>query len=772
MEAATQKRSSGAARASAARREAPGYASSQAHLHHHLQRMDCLLRAQVARWRRLVAANKPVHLWGMLQVSDAEIDAFLAAPFHLDTHVADDPGDDVTPFWREAAAMSAEIAARLARTKDAQALPLVTLVERFGLSAFEQDVLLLCVLSELDERYRRLIGYLHDDATRRRPTGELILQVLVPSHGDYAVARMALDAGGQLRRNGLIVALDPVGEVQPLTDHAFAVDERILRFLIGAQGIDHRLDAIVTLEESSAAEPIFGPEIEPRIKSLAALWSDAATSPARLPLVLAIGRRGSGRRAAAHYVSGRAGRRLLVASTPRAAAGPLDFERAVDLIYREALLLDADVYWAEAETVADGVDPAKWSDLVETAARVPAGTWWACATPWAPDGRLDARPFVRLDLPPPSYGERERHWLDALPPSSGFVKPAPKRRQLAGLLANSFQLTGGQIRDAVRGARDAARLREGGSAKLTVDALYEACRNQFARTLDDLVIRVEPRGTRAIDGIVLSAEARRQIDDLSRRIKLRSRMSKLFGNEPLVTLGNGLTALFTGSSGTGKTLAATVLAKEQGVDLFKVDLSAVVSKYVGETEKNLDRVFAEAETANAMLFFDEADALFGKRGDVREARDRWANLEVNFLLQRVEDYAGVVILASNFRQNIDDAFLRRIHVVVEFPFPDAAARARIWCRLMPHGFAPLAPPLVEELAERFPLAGGSIRNVIVDAAFRALDKANGAAPRIAPDDLAVALGREYSKLGKPVTVSEFGEAFYRAIEAETSAPPQ
>jgi SpoVK/Ycf46/Vps4 family AAA+-type ATPase len=236
------------------------------------------------------------------------------------------------------------------------------------------------------------------------------------------------------------------------------------------------------------------------------------------------------------------------------------------------------------------------------------------------------------------------------------------------------------------------------------------------------------------------------------------------GFERRLSLGKGLIALFTGSTGTGKTMAAELLAREQGADLYKVDLSAVVSKYVGETEKNLKRVFDEAEDANAIIFFDEADALFGKRGEVKDARDRWANIEVNYLLQRIEEYAGVVIMASNLRQNIDEAFVRRIHVMVEFPAPGVEARFGIWRGMFPQGVRRPKDEEIQTLATRFPLVGRSIKNVVVDAAFRAIAEGSSGELTVTIQHLIAATAREYQKIGKPITRGEFGEPLYSWVE--------
>jgi SpoVK/Ycf46/Vps4 family AAA+-type ATPase len=244
------------------------------------------------------------------------------------------------------------------------------------------------------------------------------------------------------------------------------------------------------------------------------------------------------------------------------------------------------------------------------------------------------------------------------------------------------------------------------------------------------------------------------------------RVHSELGFEHRLRLGHGMVVLFTGASGTGKTMAAEWLARELGVDLYKADLSSVVSKWVGETEKNLNQLFAEAEDSSAIIFFDEADALFGKRGEVKDARDRWANTEVNYLLQRIEEYAGVVIMASNLRQNIDEAFLRRISAMVEFPAPDEAARMQIWRGMFPPDLKRPSDEELESLATRIKLPGGSVRNIVVDAAFRAAASAGNGEPVVTLRHLVVASAREYQKLGKPLTKGEFGDVFYRWLEEE------
>jgi SpoVK/Ycf46/Vps4 family AAA+-type ATPase len=258
--------------------------------------------------------------------------------------------------------------------------------------------------------------------------------------------------------------------------------------------------------------------------------------------------------------------------------------------------------------------------------------------------------------------------------------------------------------------------------------------------------------------LVLPDRQRDVLQSISSYLRHRDLVLSEWGFERALAGGQGLKVLFAGDSGTGKTMAAQVLARDLGLELFRIDLATVVSKYIGETEKNLDRIFAAAEGSNAILFFDEADALFGKRSEVHDSHDRYANIEVAYLLQKMESYAGAVILATNFRHNIDDAFLRRLDFVIDFPFPEAADRERIWRVLLPAA-APRGDDIdVAFLAERFKLSGGSIRNATVAAAFIAAD----AGEPIGMRHLVRGVALEYGKLGRLTLETEF-ERFHEMV---------
>ena len=745
------------------------YASSMEHLEDELQRIDYLVRAQTVRWRLSVGASKPEHLWGMAYVSDAEVAAYLQAPFTPPHHLPPEITDVLAGYWEAAEALRQAIQARRAQTAPQVVLRLARLQALFGLTDLERDILLVCLLSEFDGRYRRLFAYLQDDASRTRPTVELVLQILHPLLPQPVAGYAAFDAGAPLLAHHLLRLDTEVPGDVPRALRSLRVDERIVGYLLGSDQPDERLTGVLRQAGGSLTwkQLIVEPERLARLQSLAAWWRQRRGQPGAGATLFLHGPYGSGRLAAARAISTAVETPLLVADVGHALRAAEGWERSVELVYREAALQDAALYWAGCETLLERDQPShRWAHLVAAAEGFDGLTFLASQNAWDPWARFHRKPFLRLDFPMPDYELRRRLWEKHLPPPATFAASPADRGMLTQLLANGFQLTEGQIVDAVASARGLAMQRDPLNPRLTLDDLYAGCRRQSGRGLITMARRIEPRTERTFADLVLPPASQRQLQELRVRIRHHHRVYSGLGFERRLSLGKGLIALFTGSSGTGKTMAAELLAREQGVDLYKVDLSAVVSKYVGETEKNLSRVFAEAEDANAIIFFDEADALFGKRGEVREARDRWANMEINYLLQRVEEYAGVVILASNLRQNIDEAFMRRIHVIVEFPFPDAEARFRIWRGMFPSRLRRPPDAELRTLAERFRLSGGSIKNIVIDAAFRALAEVGSGTPAITLRHLVVATAREYQKLGKPITKSEFGEAFYAWVEED------
>jgi SpoVK/Ycf46/Vps4 family AAA+-type ATPase len=346
-----------------------------------------------------------------------------------------------------------------------------------------------------------------------------------------------------------------------------------------------------------------------------------------------------------------------------------------------------------------------------------------------------------IEIPVPDYAMRKTIWGQYLTGKNSEVD--------VSALANKFKFTVGQIKDAVVSAQKLAVLHE--RENITLQDLYNGCRAQSNQKLTALAKRIKPKYR--WDDLILPKEKKEQLEEVKNYIKNKGVVYHDWGFDNKLSLGKGLDILFSGASGTGKTMAAEVIASKLGLDLYKIDLSMVVSKYIGETEKNLNRIFKEAEQSNAILFFDEADALFGKRSEVRDSHDRYANIEISYLLQKMEENEGIVIMATNLSQNIDDAFMRRMHFNVEFPFPEEEYRYKIWRSLFPKE-APIADDIeFEFLAKRFKLAGGNIKNIVVNAAFLAAEESGV----IGMEHVIKAAKREFQKIGKVCSQSEFGK---------------
>jgi AAA+ superfamily predicted ATPase len=732
------------------------YQTSAQHLNDELARVDLLVRAQVLRWRMTIGATKPDRMWGMVHVTDAEIDTYLSSPRGAPADLPESLLEMLRPFWSLAEEAGGRIDEALEASPPNVDLRVRSLCDAYQLSDAERDLVLVSLLPEMDFRYRRMFGYLQDDASRSKPPVELLLQIVLPALTSRDNPRGLFEPGGKLISKRLLVV---GGEDEPRGSRPVRVDDRIASFLLNSDQPDERLRGLLTEVESPVAwdDLLFDRSLTAHLRELARL-----ETLEHVPLRFH-GPYGSGRERAARAICTNNGIPLLRADVKTVMLDPARWEQFVDLAYREALLRRAAIFWANVDLIQENEQQTSLWEHLLTAARGHAGiTFLADSSVVRSSAHLNDPHLPRVDFPVPHYELRRRIWLKYMP--AGL----PQRDEVAGTLSSAFQFTEGQVIDAVKAARELAQRRDVFDPTITRDDLYEASRKQSSSLLLSFARRIEPSRTLTMDDLILADPNKQQLKELLNRIRLRSRLSSVMGFEPNAARARGLLTLFVGASGTGKTMSAELLASGLGVDLYKVDLAAVVSKWVGETEKNLNRIFAEAEDSNALLFFDECDALFGQRGEIKEAKDRWANLEVNYLLQRVEEYSGVVIMATNLRQNIDDAFLRRIQVIIEFPTPDKDLRQKIWQRTLP---APPNSALSEDelrsIGERFAITGGSIRNIVVDAAFRALAADHSA---VVVRDVIDSVAREYQKMGKPITQGDFGETFFRWVVDDILSP--
>ena len=730
-----------------------------------LRRLDERLALATARARIAFGADAASDRFRGLYIAEAEVDRLLArepgaGAFHASPVEDGEGADPSTSLGMTAEAslgMTAE--ASLGMTAGSS---LELLARQFGLTTFDVELLVIALAPELDLRYERLYAYLQDDVTRRRPSLDLALTLLCDSAEARAARRTHFAPGAPLIRNRLIRLAEPTttGSASMLAA-SLEVDEQIILLLLGQDTLGRSLSTFCTLDPTADRDALDVPTAldEPTMERLTALVGRSYVAGDAMQVSLR-GPDGSGRRATARAIAAAVGAPLLTIDSARL-EGRADTESLLQVALRTArlqraivLMLDPTALPApmrEAPLEHSGVvifresENAAGSVVTQNAQRVPVGI--------------------------PSPAQRRALWADALA-RRGFGA----EEGALDSLSHRFRITARQIDVAVARAvntnawssiavGDESDSSPSGASRptLTAESLFAAARAGCGSELEALATRIAPQ--HAWTDLVLPPDALDQLRELCVRVACRDAVVDGWGFGARLARGGGVNALFSGPSGTGKTMAAEVIAGALGVDLFRVDLAGIVSKYIGETEKNLDRVFAAAELANGIVFFDEADALFGKRSEVHDSHDRYANIEISYLLQKMEQFDGVAILATNLRGNLDDAFLRRLAFAVHFPFPDACYRERIWRGIWPP-HAPVDPDIdVTALARQFPLSGGHIRNVALAAAFHAADRGS----RVELADVLHAVRREYQKLGKTLTDLELGAFGDAPLHAHTRA---
>lgn len=718
------------------------YNTSLQHILAELERIDLLVQVQVWRARQL---NESDAQFQGLVITEQQVDTLLAAPAGLPRWAMETAAISLPDVRAALDQLAADIRMRKAASaRFGVSLRLDTLAQQFELSPFDVDALLICLAPELDLRYERLYAYLQDDVTKKRPSVDLVLNLLSPSFAAKLAFRQRFTEAAPLIKHRLLNLFDDPSHPQPpLLSKVLKADERVVRYLLDQDDIDPRLQPYTRRATSQASlEELLLPEaMKHRLTGLV----HARNETDRELIIYLQGPYGVGKESTAAALCRELGHGLLVVDGEKLLhAGGLAFETAVQLAVREARLHNAALYWAGFDALLDD-EHRTWREMLWQALGEGHGlSFLAGNTPWEPSGGQRAVTFVRVELARPAYAQRVQLWTQFLNGST----PRDAEMDL-GALATKFRFTAGQINDAAATARSLARWRDPDAGQVTLDDLYVACRLQSNRKLGELARKITPNYT--WNDIVLPADRMTQLGEMMNQIKYRARVYDDWGFGRKLSLGKGLNVLFAGPSGTGKTMAAEIMANALKLDLYKIDLSMVVSKYIGETEKNLARIFEEAETSNAILFFDEADALFGKRSEVRDSHDRYANIEISYLLQRMEEYDGIAILATNLHKNMDDAFVRRMHFTIEFPFPDAASRRRIWEQIWPAETLRSPDLDLDLVARRFELAGGSIRNIALAAAFLAADDSQV----VDISHVIRATQREYRKMGRVVAEREF-----------------
>jgi AAA+ superfamily predicted ATPase len=671
-----------------------------------LHRLRLAARLRVL-WMRMVWASSSGPGAQGLAITDADIDRTLQDPAELAAAEAEFYRTDEAA--RQLKSEMAECEAERSRDAEWQAL-----TEGFGLSAAESDLLSLAVAVEADPWWRRVCGYLQDDATASYATPWLCSHLF----GWQPGTRLGGDS--KLVRWRLAAPAHDAANRWSFTA-AWVADPQIVNWLLGSPGYDPALGNLIAQNSAEVAQPCLYPEVLAAMQSFALPLLHDGAAPVWLELT---GPEGAGKQILAAQFAAGLGANLFVAESAQLAGSDVTPAMVADRIARAARaasLSGAVLYWR----AADRVDPKIWAGLED----------YSGLTLFSAAGLLshhaDARAVSRsFSLPALTRRERGQLWQRV---GAGPV-PAP---------VAEWNLTAGEIAAAALAAPAGA------------EAVLEACRAKLRQAPGELFVAMPC--PYSWDDIVLTATLREHLEELEMQHRLRFAVLEDWGFDRLFPLGRGVTALFAGPSGTGKTMAAQVVARSLGMELYRVDLAGVVNKYIGETEKRLKRVFDACERSNALLFFDEADALFGQRMQVKDAHDRFANIEIDYLLQRMEHYEGIAILATNRKEDLDKAFMRRLRFVIDFLPPGPAERLALWRKALPEK-SPGGQTLLDDaidwqlLADRLNLTGADIKSASLGAAFLA----QAAGGRITMEHLLNSVRRQMSKHGHVLRAGDLG----------------
>ncbi|AFZ12043.1 AAA ATPase central domain protein [Crinalium epipsammum PCC 9333] len=633
---------------------------------------------------------------------------------------------------------------------------LILLSYKLGLSDFEQWVLLLCVAMEFDTSIAHLCADAQDHPNRPYPTFALALACFDDPEWGVVLPERPL-------RFWRLIEIHTVGN-QPLITSALRADERIVNYLKGLNYLDDRLESLVfpfnpgekMVKEGILPLPASGREVAEAM----ALQIKTAVAEQDFPLWKLTGIDNQSKCSIIWKVCQELNLRLYRLPLELLPTQGTELETLARLWERESLLLPLALYvdvqgWDEAAN-ARGMALLRrflsrsqgifFLDVRESGLALERRTvTFDVAKPTPVEQRAAWELVLGMTSPPaPLLGGEGRNITPPFPAREGGLGGLgqPKAKTISEQLANQFNLNLveiGQIAEKARG--------EVGEEPELQARLWQGCLASTRPRLDSLAQRLEVKAT--WDDIVLPDEEKKLLEQIADQVRNRGVVYDEWGFRERMNRGLGVSALFAGESGTGKTMAAEVIANVLQLNLYRIDLSAVVSKYIGETEKNLRRLFDAAEDGGAILFFDEADALFGKRGEVKDSHDRYANIEINYLLQRLEAYRGLAILATNIKSAMDVAFVRRLRFMVDFPFPGVKERKQMWEKVFPPQ-TPTEELDLQRLAQ-FNVTGANIHNIALNAAFLA---AKAGTP-VGMELVLAAARTEFRKLGRQINEADF-----------------
>ncbi len=703
--------------------------ANRAYLQDELRRLRLLLRRRVL-WMRRIWEQDPLASNRGIVISDALADRLIRGP---------DDGEEAA-FYRDDAEclaiaetlneLEAQVATqRRSLTDEGQIPSLEGLCRAFHLSPFERDVLLLSFAVRTDPDFAVLSGYLHDDANACYITESQAANILCADPNERDAARSAFLPNEPLRRFRLIF-LDR-GAARIGQPPIISIDERVADYIRGVNHLDERLAYLLRI-----VTPVSSAGGHRELVDSLLRWAQTFGGQA-WPMIQFTGPPDSGKEFVAAEFCACLGAQLYQLDVRHLPIHEEDRHQLLHLIERETVLSHFALYV--------NFDEIEMGDKVQAAA---AKEWVERSGDILFVGARERvefhRPMLHFAIAKPGAAAQRAIWNALLADVPNSVNGKIES------IVEQFNLGPRAIPQAIASGLARAQSRSA-DPSLAPEDLWHACREQVGWRLGGLAQRLELYY--AWDDIVLPEDTANQLREIASQVAARPQVYEHWGFGARLPRGRGISALFSGPSGTGKTMAAEIIARQLELDLYRIDLAGVVSKYIGETEKNLRSVFDAAEESGAILFFDEADALFGRRSEVKDSHDRYANIEIDYLLQRMEEYRGLAILCTNRRSSLDRAFMRRLRFLVDFPFPDGEQRRTIWQKVFP-AEAPLESLDLDALA-RLEISGGNIRNVALNAAFLAAQQQT----TIQMKHVLHAARREYAKIDKLLTEAEFGPQY-------------
>lgn len=608
-------------------------------------------------------------------------------------------------------------------------LPFDYLNEELALTSFEQEAILICAAVEIDRGYERIYAYILDDLNRRFPCVDLLCGLTAGSIGEQLARRQALSRYGRLRGTGI---LKPSGDAATESRQEFRLAPEMIDFVAGMiETIDGLFIDRADVPTRGDVAPVFGSQTIRRFGNLiragqidtVGVWGASDTGHEDYVLALA-------------GAAGRRVRRLLVSDLEQQ-LGALP-ERLREILHATSVH-DA-ILWVNTNDFAQPEQERMRAALAQELCDASCPVVLTGLHSWRPTRMLEQRNYVEFDLPPLSYEQRQSLWLHALPE---LQKP-----DVASFAAR-FHLNSEEVRAVARVARTQAWAHGNGHPAAVSQQLDYACATVTRKSNSHFASLIQPR--RGPDDLILTPDLHRQVMEIAKFVRVGPLVDETWGFGHLSAGGSGVKVLMTGESGTGKTLAAEVIAHTLSLHMLKIDLSRVVSKWVGESERNLELVFREAEETNSVLVFDECESLFGRRGEIQSGTDRYSNLEVGYLLQRLESFCGLAILTSNLKDQIDSAFTRRFQVVLHFPLPAVAERRRIWQLAFP-SLAPVGGVDLEVL-QSLDLSGAGI---VASARIAALLAADERSECIGMSHVVKAVARQYQREARLLSATQLG----------------